>query len=191
MSVEHDFEEELLFGEDSSRTVKRRGPWWRWDVYVSRTVVLMNGSIAWIHVIVPTAGVAAALLLIVAILREWAPKSYYGTPWAEGSPLYDTLGVRNFTSFVCSFIFFFFLNCVQRYLDTLVTIWRWKYAYVVPQPVYKVAMVTSGIETFVTLTDYVSILLSFTHVSYLANVIVARSIVGSVVIGSTPFHGKT
>jgi len=115
------------------------------------------------------------------------PAAYVGVPFEEGTLLRTTFGVKDWGGFLLIFAALFISNCASSYIETQYSLWRWKVQFgILPTAGTKgnaasTLLITFFNEFFMTLVNAVSLALSFGHIYYLMNVVVARFLVGSLI----------
>jgi hypothetical protein len=67
-------------------------------------------------------------------------------------------------------------------------LWKWREAFVGQLPYGTVMTVTFGLETFLTFTQFLSVLLAIGHLYYLLDIIASKSLVSLLVIGAMPLQ---
>jgi hypothetical protein len=119
-------------------------------------------------------------LIVDVFFIHLIPTHYYRIP-VEG----DTFPVhgRKFWSLIA---YVFVLNFISSFLATLYAIWKWKKAFVGRLPSSTVTTITLGLETFLTFTQFLSVLLAIGHLYYLLAIIASKSLVNLVIIGAMP-----
>ena len=73
-------------------------------------------------------------------------------------------------------------------MATLYGLWKWREAFVGQLPYGTVMTVTFGLETFLTFTQFLSVLLAIGHLYYLLAIIASKSLVSLLVIGAMPLQ---
>jgi hypothetical protein len=105
--------------------------------------------------------VSVTSLLIDVVFIHLIPKHYYKIP-TEGDnfPVHG----KEFWSLIA---YVFVLNFISTFLATLYGLWKWRKAFVGQLPYGTVMTVTFGLETFLTFTQFLSVLLAIGHLYYL------------------------
>jgi len=126
--------------------------------------------------------VSITSLLIDVVFIHLIPKHYYKIP-TEGDnfPVHG----REFWSLIA---YVFVLNFISTFLATLYGLWKWRKAFVGQLPYGTVITVTFGLETFLTFTQFLSVLLAIGHLYYLLAIIASKSMVSLLVIGAMPLQ---